>query len=220
MSRSGWLALVAGTLYLFFYLSNRQRIQLAGVAVICMVAVGAAMQNSQVNEMVTKRFASFTDTKNDDSMGARIADYGTLMHMMSEEPFGAGIGSDSAGSTGESSTSGANGGIASRDSTITTVLLSMGWLGSLTFVVGILMIAGDIFLAGKLADPNLTAARAIFLAMLAEAPLNNISAGPTAFVVWCAIGFCLAQRETAEEQTGQAMVRMRRSFRNRAATAA
>ncbi len=220
MSRSGWLALAAGTLYLFFYLSNRQRIQLAGVGIVCAVAVGAAMQNSTVSDMVTKRFASFTDTKNDDSLGARIADYGTLLHLMSEEPFGAGIGSDVANSTGDSSTSGANGGIASRDSTITTVLLSMGWLGSLTFVVGVLMIAGDIFLAGKQADPNLTAARAVFLAMLAEAPLNNISAGPTAFVVWCAIGFCLAQRETVEEQTEQAVARMRRGVRNRAATAA
>ncbi len=217
MSRSGWIALVAGTVYLCFYLTTRQRMQLIGVIVALGVLSVAAMQNSAVNDMLTKRLQSFSDTKNDDSLGARIQDYGTLFHMMGEAPFGAGIGSDAASNTGESGSSGANGGIASRDSTIMSVLLAMGWLGTLTFVIGIGLISVDVFLGGSLADPELLPARAILLALFAEVPLNNISAGPVAFLVWSAIGFCLAQRETVDEQSQQAMVRMRRNPPDRAA---
>jgi hypothetical protein len=219
MSRSGWIALIAGTIYLCFYLTTKQRVQLLGAIVACGVLVGAAMQNSELSDMMGKRFQSFSDTKNDDSMSARIADYGTLVHLMSEEPFGAGIGSDAASNPGDSSAPTANGGIAARDSTIMTVLLSMGWLGSLTFFVGILLISADIFLAGKQADPALVSARAILFALIAEAPLNNICAGPVAFLVWCAIGFCLAQRETVDEKSQQAVSRLRRNFRSHPAAA-
>jgi hypothetical protein len=217
MSRSGWLALVAGTIYLCFYLTNRQRLQLAAVVIICGILVGVSMQNSTVGDMVTKRSQSFSDTKNDDSLGTRLQDYGTLMHMMSEEPFGAGIGSDAESTPGDSAN--ATSGIATRDSTISTILLSMGWLGSVAFVVGLLFIAADVFLSGKQADPALITARAILVALIAEAPLNNISAGPVAFCVWCAIGFCLAQREVVDEQSQHAIARMRRSFRSRQAVA-
>ena len=219
MARSGWVALAVGVVYLCFYLTTRQRIQLFGLIIACGVLAGAAMQNSQISELLSKRFQSFSDAKNDDSMSARLQDYTTLMHLMSEEPFGSGIGSDQASSSGDSSASTANGGIASRDSTITTVLLAMGWLGSLAFLVGVALIAMDMLLGGQRSDPALLAARAIFVALLAEAPLNNISAGPVAFLVWCAIGFCLAQRETVDEQSQQSVARTRGTLRGRAAIA-
>ena len=219
MARSGWVALFVGVIYLCFYLTTRQRIQLFGAVILCGVLGGVAMQNSEISELLSKRFQSFSDAKNDDSLSARLQDYGTLVHMMSEEPFGAGIASDSASNPGDSSAATANGGIASRDSTIMTVLLAMGWLGSFAFIVGVLIIASDVFLGGVKADPALLAARAIFIALLAEAPLNNISSGPVAFLVWCVIGFCLAQREMVDEESQQSTVQARGRLRSRQAVA-
>ena len=218
MARSGWVALVVGVLYLCVYLTTRQRIQLLAVVIACGVLAGAAMQNSQVSEILTKRFQSFSDAKNDDSLSDRLQDYGTLVHLMSEEPFGSGIGSDAGGSTGDASASTSAGGIASRDSTIMTVMLSMGWLGTLTFVIGIGLIAMDMLIGDSRSDPALLPARAAFIALVAEAPLNNIAAGPVAFLVWCTIGFCLAQRQTVDEESQQSLLaRARSTLRSREA---
>jgi len=211
MARSSWLALVAGLIYLCFYLTNKQRLQLMGAILLCGALGVAAMQNSGISEVVNKRVQSLSSGKGDDSVSTRIADYGTLWHMMANEPFGLGLGDDAAGANSEGAASTSNGGIASRDSTITTVLLSMGWIGSAAFAVGTLFLCFDIFVGvGRGPDESLlTPLRAILIGLICEVPLNNISAGPVAFLVWCCIGFCLAQKEVASASIAGSTRRIR-----------
>ncbi len=188
MSRSAWLAMAAGAVYLCFRLPNRERTKLIFVAASCAVVLMAAAQIPAVNETISSRFDSLTDVKHDESANDRAETYQSVIQNLSRSPFGLGIGVEAQGRASVSD--------AEHDSTIVNMLLSLGVLGSAVFAFGLATLFAKILLAEAGRDTaGLTALQAALVALMAEAALNNVLTGPVAFLTWSAIGLGYANAE-------------------------
>lgn len=188
LSRTAWMGFAAGIIYLFFLITNRQRVRIIAVAGCCLIAALAALQVPEVNSIVSARFNSLSDPQHDTSYEARVHDYNTVIQTMIDNPFGHGLSAD-AGSADQSAPAGA---VSQQDSSITASLFSLGLLGSTIFVLGLLLLGFGIFSKhGR--SSALTGARAILLALALEAPFNNVISGPVGFLLWCCIGLCISE---------------------------
>jgi hypothetical protein len=191
LSRTAWMGLALGIVYLFFLTTNRQRIRIVAVAGCCLIVSLAALQIPEVNSVVTMRVNSLTDPRHDDSYEARVHDYNTVVQTMIDNPFGHGLSADpSAGD--QSAPAGA---VAQQDSSITATLFSLGLLGTMIFALGLLVLGFGIFSVHGAASAALIGPRAVLVSIAVEAPFNNVISGPVGFLLWCCIGLCLAECE-------------------------
>jgi hypothetical protein len=189
LSRTAWLGLTVGIVYLFCKITNQQRVRIVAVAGCCLVFSLAAMQVPEVNTIVTMRLSSLTDPQHDSSYEARAHDYNAVVQTMIEDPFGHGLSAD--GDTSDQSAQ-ANA-VSQQDSSIAASLLSLGMLGSAIFALGLLVLGFGIFTKhGTVASIGV---RATLLSIAIEAPFNNVVSGPVGFLLWCCVGLCIAECE-------------------------
>jgi hypothetical protein len=193
LSRTAWIGLIVGVLYLFFIMSNRQRARIIAVAGSCLIFSFVALQVPEFKELATERFSSFTDPSHDSSYNARVQDYGAVLRTIADNPFGLGLSSDSGDQAPQTNT------IAQQDSSITDSVFSLGILGTAIFALGSILLGSDIFI-GSGRNTTMVGAKAILLATFAESPFNSVIAGPIAFLLWCCVGLCLAERQMASAQ--------------------
>jgi hypothetical protein len=192
MSRSAWVAMLAGITYLCFRLPSRERTKLIVVAAICAFLLMGLTQVPAMHEAFSTRFSSFTDVKHDESANDRAETYASVVQSLSRSPFGLGIGVEGQGNASVSD--------AEHDSTIVNMLLSLGVLGSSVFTFGLAALFVKIVFARKKSDDaGLTALQAAVIALMAEAALNNVLTGPVAFLTWSAIGLGYANVEARRD---------------------
>ncbi|QNI32245.1 O-antigen ligase family protein [Alloacidobacterium dinghuense] len=191
LSRTAWMGLTVGVLYLFCLMPNRQRIRIVAAVGCCLIVSFVALQVPEVNTIVMMRFNSLADPQHDSSYEARMHDYNTVVQTMIDNPFGHGLSAD-AGSGDQSAPPGA---ISQQDSSITASLFSLGLLGTTIFGLGLLLLGFGIF-STRGTSGALIGAKATLLAIAIEAPFNNVISGPVGFLLWCCIGLCIAECET------------------------
>jgi O-Antigen ligase len=188
LSRTAWIGLAVGIIYLFLKITNRQRVRIVTVVCCCLIASIAALQVPEVKTIVTSRFNSLTDPKNDTSYAARVHDYNTVVQTMIENPFGHGLSAD-AGTSDQSAPKDA---VPQQDSSITASLFSLGLLGTTIFALGLLLLGFGIFTQHGTSGV-LTGVRATLISLVIESPFNNVISGPVGFLLWCCIGLCIAE---------------------------
>jgi len=198
LSRTAWIGLIVGILYLFLIMDNRQRARIVAVAGSCLIFSLVALQVPEFKTLATQRFSSFTDPSHDSSYNTRVQDYGVVLRTIAENPFGLGLSSDSDDQAPQANN------VAQQDSSITDSVFALGILGAAIFVLGSILIGFDIFV-GRGHDTAMIGAKATLLAIFAESPFNSVIAGPIAFLLWCCVGLCLAERErmSAQERHSQ-----------------
>ena len=189
LSRTAWIGLAVGVVYLFCKITNKQRVRIVAVAGCSLVISLAALQVPEVNTIVMARFNSLADPQHDDSYQARAHDYDLLIQSMIEDPFGQGLSAD-ANTTDQSSKAGA---VSRQDSSITASLFSLGILGAAIFALGLMLVGFGIFTEPGTATS--IGARATLLSIAVEAPFNNVVSGPVGFLLWCCVGLCIAECE-------------------------
>ena len=193
LARSGWVAMVAGTFYLLCTLPQKQRFRLVLAGLVAAIAMIAALQNPDVQDVMSVRFETFTDVRNDTSFLDRFSAYQSLFASFMDNPFGLGMGATPA--IAEATTRMvAHGGWEQDlgDSTIAMVMTTMGLAGTLILVFTFVPLGRNLFFAAS-ADPHsVHVMRAVLFAMMAEAPLDGVVSGPTGFLTWASIGFCIA----------------------------
>lgn len=91
MSRSSWVAFLAGALFLAFRLPTRERKKIVVIGAICLGTILIGLQVPALNETLTGRFNSLTDT-NDNSAYDRTKTYSAVFHSIATSPFGLGLG--------------------------------------------------------------------------------------------------------------------------------
>lgn len=195
LSRTAWIGLVVGVIYLFLIMNNRQRARIIAVAGSCLVVSLIALQIPEFKTLATERFSSFTDPSQDSSYNARVQDYGAVLRTIADNPFGLGLSSDAGSNDQAPQTNN----VAQQDSSITDSVFSLGILGAAIFVLGSILLGFDIFI-GRRHDTAIAGAMATLLAIFAESPFNSVIAGPIAFLLWCCVGLCLAEREMMSAQ--------------------
>lgn len=188
LSRTAWMGLSVGIIYLFCMISNRQRVRIVLAAGCCFIVSLAALQVPEVESIVKMRFNSLTDPQHDSSYEARVHDYNTVVQTMIDNPFGNGLSADA--SSGDQS--GPAEAVVQQDSSITAALFSLGILGTVIFTLGLLLLGFGIF-GRRDSSSALTGARAMLLSLAVEAPFNNVISGPVGFLLWCCVGLCIAE---------------------------
>jgi O-Antigen ligase len=198
LARSGWVAMVAGMLYLFFTLSQRQRFRMVVVAVLSVVAMIAALQNPDLQEVMSQRFETLSDVRNDDSFMDRIDAYREMFDGFMTTPFGLGMGATPA--IAEDTVIPRRGWNQDLgDSTVAMIMTTMGLAGGLVLVCSLVLLGKQLF-HGETVNPAFTQTmQAVLIGLIAEAALDGVVSGPTGFLTWSSVGFCIALSVTGEE---------------------
>jgi hypothetical protein len=193
LARSGWVAAVAGTLYLLWHLPQRQRFRLMVAAILAAVVMIAALQNPDLQQVMSQRFDTLSDVKNDTSFMDRAESYRALFAGFLDNPFGLGMGATPAASEATNQHF-VHGGWAGDlgDSTVAMIMTTMGLVGGLVLLGSFLPLGRNLFVGASVEVAYTRTMRAVFIAMVAEAALDGIISGPTGFLTWASIAFCIA----------------------------
>jgi hypothetical protein len=203
LARSGWVAAAAGILYLLWKLPQRQRFQLVIAGLVAAVALIFALQNPDLEKVLSSRFDSLTDVKKDGSFMDRVYGYQLLFGGFLNNPFGLGMGATPAVEEAKFVIrDGWNSDL--QDSTVATIMTTLGLTGGLVLMFSFFPIARKVLRGASVNIVATHTMQAVFIAMMAEAGLDAVVATPTGFLTWTSIGFCMAL-SIADEDAQPAM---------------
>jgi hypothetical protein len=190
MSRSSWIALIAGAIFLAIWMELKQLRRMAVAVFACVVAMMILMQIPAINDLVTQRLETFSDPRHDVSFGARVAGHEEAFRTLSGEPFGEGVGSPEA----LHPTEGDDEIIGPHDSTPLELLYSLGWFGTGIYVVGVAILVLRVFRVES-KDVFVLSSKAIMVGFLAESLVNSVLLGVLGFMVWTFATLVIAESE-------------------------
>ncbi|MBD2260577.1 O-antigen ligase domain-containing protein [Pseudanabaena sp. FACHB-2040] len=182
MARAGWLGWCVSFLMFLPSISLRLQIRLLISIIAISLVVTPFASSGPLGDAVNQRIESFSNGQDDTSLEARREGYNDLMdEALSQvvgQGFGAGIQSDSIGGS---------------DTAILPLLFSFGWIGSLPFLSGIVLMLLKIFQANQLRfDAFGSASRAIALGIFSQIAFNQIFSNVFAFTLWGFLGISMA----------------------------
>ncbi len=199
-ARSGWIALLTGMLYLIVKLPRKQKVQLVIAAVLCSAGLLLALENPDLQEVVTKRFNTISSGKSDVSYMDRVTGYEAVIFGFLDDPYGLGMGATPAVAQGLGGFFHNGFSLVLGDSTLLMVLTTMGAAGAFILAGAVFPLTTAAFLGPASASTRTLALRAGLVGLGSEAALDGVIAAPTGFLTWAAFGFCLAIYHSHREQ--------------------
>jgi hypothetical protein len=193
MSRSSWMSLLAGALFLAVRMGMRQRTRLAVAVFGCFVFLSALTAIPAIHDLVMQRLQTFSDPNHDVSFSARLEGHQEALRQIGQEPFGEGLGSTDT----MHNTEGDDDIIGPHDSTPLEFLYSLGWIGTLIYGMG-LSALGIQLMRTRSKDPFVLSSKAVLIGFLAQCLLNSVMLGVLGFLVWTFAAMTLAEAENAE----------------------
>ena len=194
MSRASWLSLVAGGIFLMLCTGMRQRVRLAIAVFACGVFLAGMWQVPVVHDLLLQRLDSFSDPNQDVSFGARVSGHEVAFRVLAQEPYGEGMGSTET----NHNTAGDDELIGPHDSSILEILYSLGWMGSLVYLLGLASLVFQVFRTGN-TDSLVTSSKAILVGFATQFLLNSVLIGVLGFMVWTFASMSLAAADYARE---------------------
>jgi len=192
-SRASWLSLVAGAVYLLARMQMRQRLRLAVAIAMCALVFAALMQIPAIGSVVLQRAETFSDPTQDVSFSARVEGHEQALRVLAQEQFGEGLASTDT----EHATEGDDDIIGPHDSTLLEFLYSLGWIGSLIYVLGLASLIPQLARAAR-SDSFVLSSQAILIGFLAQCLLNSVMLGILGFMVWTFASMTLASLDCQE----------------------
>jgi hypothetical protein len=207
LARTGWYSWVIALLLYFFSLKRQyQRRMIVSFMMLALVAV-PLMTVEPFSSAIASRFQSFSNIEEDASYEARVEQFNQAIDFAVSEVVGQGLigyGGIPTGARTVSTT------ISSQDNGHLAILVSLGWIGTLPYVTGIVLLLGKLFLnSSNRNDMFIVAARAIAFASLARAGTSAIAFDEYAMPIWCFLGIAVAAHkyyqteETLARQTSR-----------------
>ncbi|HZP07548.1 MAG TPA: O-antigen ligase family protein [Terracidiphilus sp.] len=195
ISRASWVSLVAGGIFLLLRMEMRQRFRLAIGFVACAVAMACLTMIPDIHDLVWQRIETFSNPSQDVSYSARVQGHEAAIQELMQEPFGEGLGSTDT----KHATEGDDDMIGPHDSTILECLYSLGWIGTVIFVAGIVVLGGQVASTTRSKDTFVVSSQAILVGFLAQCLLNSVMLGVLGFMVWTFAAMCLAEADQPAE---------------------
>jgi hypothetical protein len=187
-SRSAWVGFAAGLIFLFVHAGKRRRLLILGQLGILGAVLFALLRAPVLGDFLADRFKQFADIQADASYGDRVEGYKEGVGRVAHEPFGEGLGSAAELHTGEV--------IGPHDSSFLESFYSLGWLGAVFYAGGLLIAGIAIFRpAGQGNADFIDGGRAVFIAFVAQSPLNSIMLGQAGFIMWAVVALTLKEIE-------------------------
>jgi len=182
--RTVWGGLIIALITLIGSLKGGLQIRLIAfvlMIVLCMVPLSTVEPFSQV---IQSRITSLSNVKDDQSAKDRANLYGKTLNLALSEVIGKG-----------------NGTLQPIDSGIIELLLTLGWMGAIPYVGGLLLIFYSLFQPSKSkSDPFGSAARAIVVGFLPMLAGSNVIVGISGMVFWGFLGLGMAANKYQQHQ--------------------
>lgn len=193
VSRSSWLSLAAGGIFLMARAGMRQRVRLAIAVFACGVFLLGMTQVPVVHDLLAQRMQSFSDPNQDVSFGARLLGHQQAFQQLSQEPFGEGMGSTDT----MHNTEGDDDIIGPHDSTVLEFLYSLGWIGTLVYGLGIASLVFQLIRTHE-QDTFVVSSKAILVGFAVQCLLNSVMIGILGFMVWTFASMSIAAEDYAK----------------------
>lgn len=182
LARSAWLGWLGGLLLFLPFLRARLQMRLIATLLVMAVVVVPLTNVEPFASAINSRFQSLTSINSDVSYNARSEGYATALGQALLQVTGEGLGG------GPDNTA-----LGTNDSGLLTILFSLGWLGGLPYMGGLVVLVLTLVQGGTARlDGFVGAAQAIVLGAMLQISLNNIMLGVFGMVLWGFLGIALA----------------------------
>uniref|UniRef100_A0A7C3KEI1 O-antigen ligase domain-containing protein n=1 Tax=Oscillatoriales cyanobacterium SpSt-418 TaxID=2282169 RepID=A0A7C3KEI1_9CYAN len=189
--RGAWIGWAFGLFSFWVTLKPSLKVRVMMMFLIITVFLVPIVISTPLAEPVISRLQSFSDTKGDTSANERQEIYAQVLDSVLPELFGRGMG-----------------GKGIVDAGVLDVLATLGWLGLLPYLCGIVLIFFTLYGYRETRfDPFMNAARAILPSILITLPFNNALVLLPGILFWGFAGITIAahkyytyQRQLVEQQ--------------------
>jgi hypothetical protein len=182
--RSAWIGWFAGLLTLASSLKAKYQMRLMITVLVMAVLVVPLATMEQFSGKLGDRFTSLSNLEGDASATARQETFKNLIGPALTNFVGDGIGTPS------------------TDSALLSTLISLGWLGTICYVAGMLLLVFKLFQGGEnSSNLFLGTARAIVMTCLVRIPVNGSAiAGVGGMLLWGFLGLAIASQKYYQHQ--------------------
>ena len=185
LARSAWLSWVVALVVFLPSLKPKLQMQLLLTLLVMMIVVLPLTTIEPFASVISARFQSVFAGQNDVSYADRSQGYSTILTDAVTNVPGLGMGFVLQDSS-----------IGGNDSGVITLLLTLGWLGLLPYLGGLLLLIASLIQSREaMNDSFMSAARAIAIATFSQIGLNNVMLSSFGMVLWSFIGITIAARQ-------------------------
>jgi hypothetical protein len=184
LARAAWMSWIIGIVVFLPSLKPKFQMRLIVTLMSLLILILPLTTIEPFSQVINSRVQSFFAGKQDGSYIDRSMGYTNLLNDAMTEFQGRGIGYVLRDPR-----------LGSNDSGVLTLLLSLGWLGTIPYLGGLLLVIGSI-LRGQEAsfDPFASACRAIAIATFSQISLNTAMLAAFGMILWSFIGLAMAAR--------------------------
>jgi hypothetical protein len=173
--RTGWLGWGIGFLSLMTNLKPKTQFRLLLTVIAMLILTVPLINNDAFSETINQRLITLTDMENDNSAIGRQEIYSSLISAALVSFVGQGLGGDT------------------FDSAILSMLINLGWIGTLPYISGLVLLLAQFF---KISDPTAKSVaigyRAAIISVLVRLPFNSSTQGTSGMVLWGFLAMGLA----------------------------
>ena len=173
--RTGWLGWGVGFFSLLTNLQPKTQLRLALTVIVMLVLTVPLINNDAFSETINQRLSTLTDMESDASAIGRQEIYISLLSAALVSFVGQGLGGDT------------------FDSAILSMLINLGWIGTLPYVSGlVLLIVQFMKISDPIAKSIVISYRAAIISVLVRLPFNSSTQGTSGMILWGFLAMGLA----------------------------
>ena len=195
LARTNWAAWLIGLTLMLGSLKARLQMRLIITVVVLAVCVVPLVTIEPFSEVITSRLQSLTNLENDVSANERVGIYEQNFDRALSNLIGNGL-----GSVWDFNESGQLEAVV-VDSGILDTFFTLGWLGALPYIGGLILIIFSLFQYNEARfDPFMNTARAIGVSSFAQMVSGSAMLGLAGLVLWGFIGISMAGHRYYQHQ--------------------
>jgi uncharacterized membrane protein len=183
MARAAWVSWIVAIPMLLLSLRPKLQMRLSITLVITVLLVIPIATMEDFYEVIDSRIQSLSDKQDDVSLSGRLSGYNELLGIALSTLVGGGYGFSVPIETD----------LAIGDGSVLPMLFSFGWIGTLPYIAGLLLLMLQLFRSKSLySEPLISGAKAITLGLLAQIGFNHMLIEAIGIAFWAFLGLGLA----------------------------
>ncbi|GAP99186.1 glucose-6-phosphate isomerase [Leptolyngbya sp. NIES-2104] len=184
LARTSWLSWFIGLIVFIPSLKPRLQMRLIVTLMVMSLVVLPLAMIEPFSTVISSRFQTFFSAQQDGSFIDRSLGYSNLLSEAFSEIEGRGLGYVIRDAN-----------IGGNDSGILTLFLNLGWIGTIPYVAGMVLLVVNALQTRQASnDPFVGACRAIVIATVSQISLNTVFLTPFGIVLWGFMGLAAAAR--------------------------
>jgi len=209
--RSAWLAIAVSVVLVVARLKATQKVRTAVLLTLAVMVTTAFLLTPEMSELFGTRMSTIERIEEDESALSRMAGHVAALDFVAQHPLGAGIGQGDPDVEAR---------ISLRDSVIVAVLVQFGIVGTILYLMSMLMLFVQLWRYFRHASsPEGMTLAAAAMGLMVGAFFGSTTAGPVGMCLWMIGGLAIADRHLARQRLAAVQAQAQRVARSRAAGA-